>query len=156
MVWLKKVTFIILSAVLVLLSSCENVKTKVDIDTDEIKEITLEDLVEDFFIQIQQWNIENSAKIDSLGHEISQFDSTLTFYPLDNHLEVNSFVFSAKQKEFFKVFEKSEFLSENLPIQNSDYRVWRKKLNNRQVLDLSIEPHPVLGWLFVVRKRGQE
>lgn len=156
MFWLRKVILFILSAVFLTLVSCESVRTKTEIEPHIEKTISQEDLVEAFFTQIRDWNSENLYIIDSLGAEISQINSDLNFMSLGNEHEPNSFVFSAEEKEKFMAFETNEFLSQISPVQQSSYKVWRKKLNNREVLDLSIEPHPTLKWLFVVRKRGQE
>lgn len=156
MAWLQKVILFILSTVFLFFISCESVRTKSEIDSVVEKPITQEDLVEEFFTQIRSWNSENIYAIDSLGAEISQMNSNLNFLAYGNEYEAHSFVFSANDKEKFKIFEENDFLVQDSPAKQNSYKVWRKKLNNREVLDVSIEPHPVLGWLFVVRKRGQE
>lgn len=154
MVWLKKVTLFILSAIIILLTSCESARSKSEVEQEEAT--TKENFISSFFIQIQNWNDQSISTIDSLGFKISEIDSSLTFLPYSNEYENKSFVFTSRDKNAFLAFEESNFLSQSKPIQQLDYKVWRKKLNELQILDFSIEPHPVLGWLFVVRKRGQE
>lgn len=153
MVWLKKVTLFILSSIFILLTSCESIRSKTEIEEESISK---EELITSFFNEIQNWSDHSIQIIDSLGHEISKMDSTLTFLPYSNEYEKKSFVFTSKDRNAFTPFEESKFLSQSTSSQQSSYIVWRKKLNNLQILDFSIEPHPVLGWLFVVRKRGQE
>ncbi|PWH81367.1 hypothetical protein [Brumimicrobium oceani] len=154
MVWLKKVIFFILSAVLIALSSCESNPSKSELEEEKV--ITKDELISSFFSQIQNWSSKNMTTIDSLGFKISALDSTLTFLPSTNEYEPGGFLFTAKNKSAFKDFEENTFLSEQEAISKSNYKIWRKKIKNLQILDLSIEPHPVLGWLFVIRKRGQE
>ncbi|RYM35113.1 hypothetical protein ERX46_06975 [Brumimicrobium glaciale] len=154
MVWLKKVTLFILSALFIALTSCESVRSKSEIEQE--KAISKEDLISSFFIQIQNWNNQSIPIIDSLGFEISKMDSSLTFLPYSNDYEPSAFGFTAKNKSDFKAFEESTYLSQDESTQIATYKVWRKKLNDLEILDLSIEPHPTLNWLFLVRLRGQE
>ncbi|SRR5690554_763160 len=154
MIWLKKVTLFILSLLFITLTSCESIRSKSEIPQEEI--LSQEDLIAHFFIQIQHWSNLSIPIIDSLGFQISEMDTSLTFLPYSNDYENKSFLFATKNKSAFSAFEESTFLSESKPIKHSSYKVWRKNLNNLQVLDISIEPHPTLEWVFVVRERGQE
>ena len=154
MVWLKKEILFILSAVLLTFTSCNSVQNKSE--NEEVETISKEELVDLFFNQIQNWSDQSVDLIDSLGYQIEQNDSLLTFLPYLNDYEENSFIFTAKDKNAFQVFEESSFLSQSVVSQQSSYKVWRKNLNEFQILDLSIEPHPTLDWLFVIRLRSQE
>ncbi|HLW30039.1 MAG TPA: hypothetical protein VKX29_04215 [Brumimicrobium sp.] len=154
MAWLKRGILFILSLITIVFLSCENT---INISKNEqSKVVSKEELVQTFFSKVQSWSKELIPRIDSLGIEIGQSDSILTFYPFINDYEPNSFIFSAKDKSSFYIFEQSEFLKQSEVAQQSSYKVWRKKLNELQILDFSIEPHPTLGWLFVTRLRGQE
>lgn len=154
MTWSKRVTLCILSVFFITLISCESTRNKPEAAKEEI--ITKEDLVSDLFKHVQNWNDLSIPLIDSIGFQISQMDSTLTFLPYSNEYEPKSFVFQAAEKEAFRAFEESDFLSQSKVIKHSTYKVWRKELNELQILDLSIEPHPTLNWVFIVRLRGQE
>lgn len=154
MVWLKKEILFILSIVSIAFTSCENISNS----NKEIRDpkITKEKLVSVFFSEIQNWNDESIEIIDSLGGQISKIDSSLTFLPYQNEYESRSFIFTTKDIDAFQVFEESTFLNQTTASQQSSYKVWRKKLNELQILDISIEPHPTLDWIFVIRLRGQE
>lgn len=154
MVWLKKEILFILSVALTALSSCDNTSNKAE--KEQVNGFSKQELISLFFSQIQNWSEEVIPLIDSLGNEISLIDSTLTFLPYKNDYEPKSFLFTAKDKSAFLDFEENEFLNETLASAQSSYKVWRKNINDQQILDLSIEPHPTLYWLFVVRLRGQE
>lgn len=151
--WLKKVTLFILSALLLIFSSCESVHNK---SGNNQEEISKEDLINNLFNSLQTWNESSIPLIDSIGFEISKMDSSLSFLPYLNEYEKHSFVFVAKDRNELKSFEESSFLSDEIEIEKSGYSVWRKKTNEVELLDISIEPHPSLGWLLVIRKRGQE
>jgi hypothetical protein len=154
MAWLKKKILFILSAVLIVFASCENVRNK---SAEKQKEgISKEKLVNSFFSHIQNWSDQSVPLIDSLGNVISQMDSALSYLPYKNDYEKHAFLFTAKNKGAFKIFEESDLLSQSEAIQQSSYKVWRKELNNLKVLDFSIEPHPTLNWIFVIRLRSQE
>lgn len=154
MVWLKKEILFILSTILITLSSCGG-QEKLQ-DQKEERKSTKEELISAFFEQIQSWNKNNISVIDSIGNEISRLDSSLSFLPLKNDYEPRSFVFTTNDKQNFLPFEESDYLINSDFSQQSSYKVWRKQLNELQILDLSIEPHPTLNWLFVIRLRGQE
>ena len=154
MIWLKKVTLFILSALIIALASCESIRSKSEIEQE--KAISKKELISSFFIQIENWSEHSITIIDSLGFEISQRDSMLTFMPYSNDYEPKTFIFAAKKENAFKPFEESSFLSDSKVTVQTNYMVWRKRIKNLQILDLSIEPHPTLNWLFVVRLRGQE
>ncbi|WP_107039673.1 hypothetical protein [Brumimicrobium mesophilum] len=156
MVWLKKVILYILSAFLLVFTSCDVAGNKPEVSKDEDKTNSKEDLVKLFLNQIQNWNSDSIQKIDSIGYEIILLDSALSYHSYENDYQPNSFMFSSNERNSFQVFEENEFLKLTQPIQQSTYKVWRKNLKNLKILDLSIEPHPTLGWLFIARLRGQE
>ncbi|HLV41717.1 MAG TPA: hypothetical protein VKY37_05520 [Brumimicrobium sp.] len=154
MAWLKKVTLFILSAVLITFTSCERARNKAEIEKSGI--ISKEELIVRFFNKIQNWRTESVEAIDSLGYQISQLDSSLNFLPYLNDYDNGAFIFTSNNKGAFDIFENSSFLNKSIVSEQNNYKVWRKKLNNLQILDLSIEPHPTLDWIFVIRLRSQE
>lgn len=158
MVWLKKEILFILSLLFLGLLSCKNkVENSKNEEIEEVViEVTITDKITLFFENLKTWNEENTVQINQLGKEISTFDSTLQFYPNTNTYDDNSFIFSSLKEENLTIFKNHPFLEEDEPHQFSSYKVWRKKVNNRKILDLSIEPHPTLNWIFVIRKREQE
>ena len=154
MIWLKKMILFIPSTFLIVLTSCNSVDNKTD--SEQGNTISKEELISELFSRIQTWNDQTISLIDSLGFEIDHIDSSLTFLPYSNEHENNSFIFIANDRKSFKPFEESSFLSENIKIQRKKYRVWRKHINNLQILDISIEPHPSLNWVLIIRFRDQE
>ena len=150
MIWLKKVILFILSALFMVLTSCEGIHSKKE---SKLKTDSIDDLIDDLFKEVQNWDEHTVKYIDSLGFEISQLDSLITFIPYENECENNSFIFIAKNRKAFRSFNQNRFLTKS---ENSSYFVWRKKINDLKILDLSIEPHPTLNWLFLIRLRAQE
>lgn len=110
-------------------------------------------LVDTFFKALPQWNISN---LNQYGKDIATKDTSLHFLPFINNVEKGAFVFYTVSRKEFEIFEKSTFLSETSPDCDESYCVWRKMIKNHKVLDISIEPHPTLGWVFIVRKRPQQ
>jgi len=155
MIWLKREIFIILSFLLLVFSSCSESKPNA-IEKLEIKENSKKELIRSFFAHLQNWNNQSYTLIDSIGQQISQMDSTLRFLPFNNSYEKNTFIFTSPNIHSLAVFEESEFLAQSQPIVHSFYKIWRKKINGLQLLDLSIEPHPTLEWIFAIRLRSQE
>lgn len=155
MIWLKKEILFILSVLILGLSACKN-DTNTENKFEEVTEISITHKITHFFNEIEKWNMDNVEQINQLGKEIIDFDSTLQFYPNNNDFDYDSFIFSSLHKENLNVFKNHPFLEHYKPYQYSNYKVWRKEINNKKLLDLSIEPHPVLHWIFVIRKRNQE
>src|SRR5690554_2368905 len=149
MAWWMKATLCILSGFL--LFSCGEKKQKKDVPLKETKT----DKIDQFFETIKHWDKDSVKSINEIGMEISEMDSTLTFLPFSNDYEPNAFIFNSQSQENFKDFENNELLSHGGK-SFSEYKVWRKEINNQKLLDISIEPHPTLKWIFVVRLRGQE
>jgi len=154
MVWLKKVILFILSVLFITLISCDSFRSKSE--SPQKEKISEKELVDLFLKETQNWSVQSIPLIDSIGFKISAIDSFLTFLPYANDYEQNSFVFIAKKKNAFHFFEESDFLFQSKFYKQSSYKVWRQEINNLKVLDFSIEPHPTLDWLFVIRLRSQE
>jgi len=153
MVWSKKKILFILSVIFVVISSCNSKENKI-LPKEVI--VSKDSVISNFFNHFQSRSDESIVIIDSLGAEIGLLDSSLTFLPYSNEYESNSFVFVAQNKLAFKPFEENSFLSDNKEVHDSDYKVWRKNIQNSQILDISIEPHPILKYILSIRFRGQE
>lgn len=161
MAWWKRVTLFILSCGLFLGCSFNNrqqVPQKLEtpvVEKSNAKE-QLTNLIDSFFNATRIWDFSTPFKLDSIGELVDQNDSSLQFYGFGNSYEKDAWLFSTKNRKQLNCFVKSSFLATTPPTTNLSYRVWRKMTNGRLLLDFSIEPHPILGWVFVVRKRAQE
>ncbi|PKR81171.1 hypothetical protein CW751_06190 [Brumimicrobium salinarum] len=146
-----KATLFILSLLLVGLNSCSS-----DIQENEIKhEEDLSTKINTFLNQLENWKASEVKYFNQLGKEISKADTLLTFFSFKNKYENNAFIFSAESPKAFNSFEESDLLKEEI-FTKQPYKVWRRKVNHLRILDLSIEPHPTLKWIFVIRLRNQE
>lgn len=157
MLWLRRGISTILSLILLFFSSCSENRVKILGNQDEQVEISeLDQTIDSFFVAVQnEWDTENLSHIDSLGIRLSELSDSLSFFPFHNDYSDRSFIFSSKRKSNFDVFLDNEVL--NLETYGSaEYKVWRRKSEGLKVLDFSLEPHPVLTWVFTIRKRGQE
>lgn len=155
---LMKVKLFILSGFLVTLYACNN-DTKGKINNNKIEEVEVDiqaETINEFFTAIQIWDTNNEKSIEKLGQKITQLDTTLQFFPLQNSYEKGSFIFSTKKELNFNLLIENSFIHDSNPIQSNTYKVWRRKVNGKNILDISIEPHPTLSYIFVIRKRVQE
>lgn len=147
----KKVIFYTLSAITLFLTACNN---KPLVEEKEVPSQT--ELVSQFFSHFNEWSSNTVDKLDSLGIQIATKDSILEYHSFTNDYQKSTFIFSSKERSTLKVFEESNFLKKETPVKYDSYLTWRKNLDQRKILDCSIEPHPTLKWLFTIRLRGQE
>lgn len=153
--WWKKGIFYILSGLL--LTACGSS------DTDKVHpqiEEEIQDLkvlhTEKFIQFLADWKEENREALEESGEIIAKEDSLLVFHPFSNDYEENTLFFSSNQVENFDFILINEFFENISPAQHDDYKVWRLAIKNKRLLDVSVEPHPVLKWILAVRLRGQE
>lgn len=159
MAWWTKAVLIFLSSFF--LYSCSNLEEKESVNSlnkekvAQDKSLETLHLIDSFFTVASSWNASTVTVLNEIGRAITSLDSSLTFYPYKDVRGNRSFTFCAERKAQFHVFRTTSFLSQT-PVQSGEYLVWRKPTNGYLLLDISIAPHPILGWRLSVRKRSQE
>ncbi|MBW7868549.1 MAG: hypothetical protein H3C31_09520 [Brumimicrobium sp.] len=157
--WFKKGIFYMLSGFW-LLSGCDSndtVAIKGITETNEVEANIEEITLNSFFSFIQdEWTPENIQQIDNAGIKIAEIENDIFFLPYSNEYEPSTFIFYTKTQEELKLFENHEFLGQPLPSNSPEYKIWRKENMGQKILDISIEPHPILGWICQIRLREGE
>lgn len=157
MVWSMREIFIFLSISL-LFCSCNSIKSETNENNKSFSKTSIanEEARNEFFHQVINSSSNSIELIDSLGFEIARSSDSLSYIPYHNSYEDRAFVFYASDRTAFTVFERVPLLEKDKLLNDSLYSVFRKDRNGKKLLDISIEPHPVLKWVFVIRMRSQE
>lgn len=154
---LKKLKIIIFTCLILFVFSCEAKKNK-ELKQSQEKEVTENPLATAYHLFFQEiskkeWEI---PELEKLGFQIMDLDSLVQFYKYNNSYEHNAFIFSANAPNHLNNFLNHPFLASEQATTNQDYQVWRKEIDGQKLLDISVEPHPVLKHVLIFRKRTQE
>lgn len=154
MAWSIRRTFIILS-LSVFVFSCKSVTDKAAKDIPTRSPVN-EETIDSFFELVSDFNIDSIEVIDRIGYKIAEENDSLRYIPYRNNYEDRAFIFSSAKKTVFNTFQRVPLFEEDKLLNGVLYSVFRKDIHNKKRLDFSIEPHPTLKWIFVVRFRSQE
>lgn len=147
--WLTKVTLFSLSILFFL--SCEQRQgNQTSKSFDVVKNM------DSVFSLAHNWTEEAPPIPEKLMDSLQKHLDSIQVYQFDNSPEPNSIVFSAKNKNQFEIFEKTPTLQKLNKVSYDSYTVWRSVIENKEILEFSLQPHPTLSWTFTIRKRGQE
>lgn len=147
--WLKRVTLFFLSFFIFL--SCKQ--------SQEGKKMESYDLIghiDSVFSLAHRWTDETPPISDKLLDSLDSHLDKITIHKFKNTIDPNTIAFSAKSKDEFEIFEKTQTLKKLNKVSYDSYTVWRSVIANKEILEFSIQPHPTLIWTFTIRKRGQE
>ena len=151
----KKGILVILSG-FILFGSCQTQPAQQMNKKQTEGKTSTKELIQTFFDEVKIGDKERIQTINEIGQHIAKKDSFIQFFAFQNAYENNAFLFSANRKEQLNVLKKNSLLEEAVKTSTEQYTVWRPKIAGPQTLDISIEPHPTLHWVLVVRRRVQE
>lgn len=147
--WSMRGTLFFLSISLFL--SCESNKDKHSSNAfDIVKNL------DSVFSLAHKWSGEIPPIPSELLDSIDFHLDSIKIHPIDNSIEPNTIIFSAESKNQFDIFEKTATLNKLNKVSYESYTVWRSVIENKEILEFSLQPHPTLSWTFTIRRRGQE
>lgn len=147
--WLKKGTLFFLS-ILFFLSCKQNQESQNSKPFDIVQNI------DSVFSLAHEWSEETPPIPNQLLDSLAIHLDSIKIHRLKNSPEPNTITFSADSKSQFNVFEKTPTLKGLNKVSYDSYTVWRSVIQNKEILEFSLQPHPTLFWTFTIRKRSQE
>jgi len=108
------------------------------------------------FVLAHQW----SNKVPPIPNELldslnANMDSVEIYY-FDNNIDPQGILFTAPRKTSLMILEKTPTLQSLNKVSYESYEVWRSLIGGKEILEFSLQPHPVKKWVFSIRKRSQE
>lgn len=147
--WSMRGTLFFLSLIFFL--SCESNQDKNNSNTFDLVQN-----VDSVFSLAHKWSGKKPPIPNKLLDSLDLYLDSISIHPLDNSIEPNTIIFSANSKSQFDIFEKTPTLSKLNKVSYESYTVWRSVIENKEILEFSLQPHPTLSWTFTIRRRGQE
>jgi hypothetical protein len=147
--WLKRGTLFILSILFFL--SCDQRP-----ENENSKSFDVVQNIDSIFSLAHNWTEEVPPIPNQLLDSLESHLDSIRIHQFNESPEPNAITFSAKNKQQFDVFEKTATLQGLNKVSYQSYTVWRSVIENKEILEFSLQPHPTLSWTFTIRKRGQE
>jgi hypothetical protein len=147
--WLKRGTLFILS-ILFFLSCDQSQVNENSVTFDVVQNI------DSVFSLAHSWTEKAPPIPNKLLDSLDNHLDSIKIHQFSDSPEPNAITFSAKNKQQFDVFEKTPTLQGLNKVSYQSYTVWRSVIENKEILEFSLQPHPTLYWTFTIRKRGQE
>ena len=147
--WMKQILLFL--SILLFFGCSEELKPE---DTDLVES---KSLLETFFETLEHFHEKDfHQQIDLMVAEINQSDLGIVAYGFDNPIDHGKILFTAKVDSLLAPLSE---LADQLTKERytfDEYTVWRTKINQINVLELSRSPHPTEGFIFMIRERLQE
>jgi hypothetical protein len=144
-----KGTLFILS--IIFFVSCES---KHNLEKSE--EFNLVNHLDSVFSLAQKWSGDEPPIPNELLDSINAHMDSVEIHYYDNNIEPQGILFTAPSKNSLLIVEQTTTLKNLNKVSYQSYDVWRSAIEEKEILEFSLQPHPIKKWVFSIRKRSQE
>lgn len=147
--WSKKgILFFLSFFILVSCSSNE--------DSSKVQAFDVIKHLDSVFVLAHQWSESEPPIPRDLLDSLDLYMDSVEVYYIGNDIEPKSILFTASKKSQLGFLEKTPTLQRLNKVSYQSYEVWRSVIEGKEILEFSLQPHPVKKWMFSIRKRSQE
>ena len=147
--WSMKETLFFLS-IFILFSCSSNRNSNKTHDFNVIKHL------DSVFALAHDWSGSEPPIPANLLDSLNIHMDSIQIYHFNNDIEPRSILFTASEKSQLEILEQTPTLQRLNRVSYQSYDVWRSVIEGKQILEFSLQPHPVKKWVFSIRKRSQE
>lgn len=147
--WLKKGTLFFLS--IIFLNSCDP-----NHNLEKPEKFNLVQHLDSVFSLARNWSGDEPPIPNRLLDNINQNMDSVKVHYYNNNIEPQSILFTAPSKSSLLVVEQTPTLKSLNKVSYQTYDVWRSTIEEKEILEFSLQPHPTKKWVFSIRKRSQE
>jgi hypothetical protein len=112
--------------------------------------------IDSVFSLAHEWSGKTPPISEELLDSLDFHLDSIKIYHFNNSIEPKTIIFSAQKKSQLEILEQTSTLKNLNKVSYESYTVWRSVIENKEILEFSLQPHPTLYWTFTIRRRGQE